>query len=49
MAKKMATLESAESLLEDIRSRARAAAERELEEIRVVSPPSAARPRRRPD
>jgi oligopeptidase A len=37
MAKKMATLASAESLLEDIRSRARPAAERELEEIRAFA------------
>lgn len=34
MAKKMATLDRAESLLEDIRAKARPAAERELEEIR---------------
>lgn len=37
MAKKMATLERAEELLEDIRSRARPAAERELEEIRAFA------------
>lgn len=37
MAKKMATLERAEELLEDIRSRARPAAERELAEIRAFA------------
>ena len=37
MARKMATLERAEELLEDIRSRARPAAERELEEIRAFA------------
>ena len=48
MAKKMATLESADSLLEDIRSRARAAAGANWRRFEP-SPPSAARPRRRPD
>ena len=37
MAKKMATLDRAESLLEDIRAKARPAAERELEEIRAFA------------
>ena len=37
MAKKMATLETAESLLEDIRAKSRPAAERELEEIRAFA------------
>ena len=37
MAKKMATLETAESLLEDIRAKAKPAAERELEEIRAFA------------
>jgi|AntAceMinimDraft_5_1070358.scaffolds.fasta_scaffold78662_1 hypothetical protein len=37
MAKKMATLERAEELLEDIRARARPAAVRELDEIRAFA------------
>ena len=37
MAKKMATLATAESLLEDIRAKAKPAAERELEEIRAFA------------
>ena len=37
MAKKMATLESAEELLENIRATSRPAAERELEEIRAFA------------
>ena len=37
MARKMATLERAEELLEDIRSRARGAAEKELKEVRAFA------------
>ena len=37
MAKKMATLVSAEALLEDVRAVARPAAQRELDEIRAFA------------